>query len=196
MIVHKRVITSIVLVSLAAVGLVAGVAVPSALSVSGIRKQITDRKAEIDERVDMVKHIRESLTNRKIAGERLRLLSRMAVHEGDELSFVTSLESVAAKAGLEQDISLETVNQKELSTWEKVVPLRLAVKGSYPQFRRYLAALENSPYAIMIQEINMNTAGRSPNDNPDGVVSATISAQVYWIGKDAPDYASQQENND
>jgi hypothetical protein len=187
--VHRRLTTSITVIALATAGLVGAIAVPSALATRRIRAEIDEAKIALDQRVAMFRYIRQSSSNLEDAKRRLAVLADMAVHEGRELDFITTLEGIAQASDIEQTINLNTANQKEISLWEKEIPLQLTVMGEYDDFRSYLNAIEGLNYAVIVRSVNMISQSRTADTNPAGEVRATIDATVYWISKDSPSFA-------
>jgi Tfp pilus assembly protein PilO len=128
--------------------------------------------------------VRRSVAALQAARPKLAELGAVAVREGRELDLVSALEAAAAAANVEQDIVLETVNQRDLSPWEREIPVRLRVAGAYADVLSYLAAVERLPYSLTVQGLMI--AARS--DRPVGIVTANVTGIIYWQSKDAPPF--------
>lgn len=188
MIVRRRVFTTILVAALTALALIGAVIVPSVLAINDTKTKIAAEQANIDQQVAMFRYVRLSMANFANTTNKLATLSAMALHEGKELDFITSLEGIAQMAGVTQTINLQTSNQRELSPWEKVFPVRLNVSGTYPAVREYLRRLERLPYNVSLSGIDLAAPSQNFTNNPSGLVDAQINATVYWIGADAPDF--------
>lgn len=188
MIVRRRVFTTIIIAALTALALIGAVVVPSVLAINDTKTKIASQQANIDQQVAMFRYVRQSMANFADTKSRLAMLSEVALHEGKELDFITSLEGIAQIAGVTQTISLLTANQHELSPWEKMFPVRLTVSGTYPAVREYLRDLERLPYNVSLNGVDLTVPSQNYANNPSGLVEAQINGTVYWIGADAPDF--------
>lgn len=183
--VKKRMLITIGLLAAFDIGLLAA----GTYAVIGIRKtaaDISSEQAAIDDRYALRRYVRSSVTNLTDTKKKIGDLGAAAVTEGKELDFVTALESAADSSGVDQKIDLQTVNQKDVSPWEKTIPLNLALVGTYPQILKHLNAVERLPYYITIVDIAVT--GARPGEGQDGKVNATVNATVYWQGAKAPDF--------
>lgn len=187
MLVKKRLIIISAVLGVLTLGLAGAVGIPSVVSIQGYIGKIAEEQAKIDERYALRRYIRNSLANLAETKRRLGTFSTLALQEGKELDFVRALETAARTAGVEQKLSLETVNQKDLSGWEKEVPVKIEVQGPYPAVLAYLNAIERSPYLMIVTSLQI-TQPRSGAVVKDGDVTANIAAISYWQGQNAPDF--------
>lgn len=188
--VNRRLLASSAVLSVITLALL----VVSGLAVASIKDytfKIADEQRKIDRQYALRRTMRSSAI--KLSDSKMRIggLAATAIHEGDELDFITALEKTALEADVEQDIQLETVNQKETSKWEKEIPLTLTVTGPYPRILMHLNAIERLPYAINVQQVAVDSVGATAN--AAGTVRVTISAKVYWQGDNAPDFVSGRD---
>ena len=192
MILRKRIVTTLVTTAISAIIVAGAIGIPSFLSIQDLHGQINDAQAAIDERVAMFRYLRKTAADLETTQKRIAVLSQVAVHEGHELDFITATEGVAAATGVEQDLSLDTANPKTLSSWEQVSPVRLSVRGTYKQVRNYISMLERLPYLVNVRELSFNrVSGKDPNTTN---VNAQLSATIYWIGANGPDFTRSVSN--
>jgi Tfp pilus assembly protein PilO len=189
--VNKRILVSIGILGGATLILYGAIVVPSVLAIKEANAKITEEHANIERRYLLRNIMRRSLSLLEDAKSQLTELSAAAIREGQELDFISALESAAAGSGVAQDIVLETVNQKDLSRWEKEVPLRLVVVGDYLRVLDYLRALERLPYVVIVDSLQIRTTAGAPlgggsRGSPD--VRAEIGGTVYLVTEDAPSF--------
>lgn len=162
--------------------------IPSVLSIRSLIGKIAEEQGKIDERYAMRRYVRNSVANLAETKRRLGALSSVALQDGRELEFVTALETAANGAGVEQKLTLETANQKELSAWEREIPVKIEVKGDYPKVLAYLNAVERLPFVIIVDSIQVATPRVTTGATREGMVEANINGTVYWQSKSAPDF--------
>lgn len=182
---RKRVLITLAVTVATALAVAGAVGVPSVFAIKGLQKEINAAQAAIDVRMAMFRYLRKAAADLDATQRRVATLSQVAVKGGHELEFITALEEAAAAAGVEQDIGLNTASQKEISSWERIAPLQLQVKGTYPQVRDYISRLEKMPYLIDIRSFSMMRTGK---EDEDSGVSASLSATVYLIGENGPSF--------
>jgi Tfp pilus assembly protein PilO len=182
---RKRVLITLGVTVVAAVAVAAAIGVPSVFAIKGLQKEINAAQTAIDVRVAMFRYLRKAAADLNDTQRRVATLSQIAVRGGHELEFITALEEAAAAAGVEQDIGLNTASQKEISSWERISPLQLQIKGTYPQVRDYISRLERMPYLIDVRSFSIMRTGKEDGESS---VSATLSATVYMIGESGPSF--------
>lgn len=194
MLVKKRMLIAIGLfggLTLLALGVAA---VPSILAIRDLETKIAEEQGKIDVRYALRRYIRNSVTNLADTKRRIGALAAGALQEGKELEFITALEEAATKSGVNQTLSLETANQKDLSKWEREIPLKLRVVGPYDSVLRHLQALERLPYFILVDGVSADAPRASGNPAADGDVEALVTGIVYWQGAGAPDFVHGEAN--
>ena len=191
MLVKKRLIVISGALGFLILALSGAVGIPSVISSRTLVDKIAGEQAKIEERYAMRRYVRNSIANRGETKKRLGAFSAVALQENKELDFVRALEQAAGVTGVEQKLSLETVNQKDLSAWEKEIPVKIEVQGAYPKVLNYLNALERSSYIIIVNSIQI-APPRAGSDVKEGDVIANVTATVYWQAQSAPDFVRGQ----
>ncbi|MFA6603742.1 MAG: hypothetical protein WCT10_02775 [Patescibacteria group bacterium] len=191
--INKRIVVTISILAGATLLLAGGVAVPTVLAIKDLNSKMAAANAEIDQKYDLRKHTRTSLIKLQQAKELIRTLSSVAVIEGEELEFVSALEKAAEDAGVKQSLVLETVNQRELSLWEKEIPIKIETDGEYRRILVYLHKLERLPYYLTVQSIDINLP-QHRESAADGVVKLRLTATVRWLAKNQPVFKQLEYN--
>lgn len=188
MLVQKRMLITIGLLGGLTLAAAGAIAVPSVLAIRELKTKIAEEQEKLDTRYALRRYIRDSVTNVSETKRRIGALSTGALQEGKELDFITALESASAASGVEQEIMLETANQKEISAWEREIPLKLKITGQYDRVIRHLRAVERLPYFVLVETIAFTNPRASAGAGKDGDVETNVAAIVYWQSGDAPDF--------
>lgn len=187
MLANKQYYISIGILLVATVGLYLGVVLPSTYKVRELHVSINAEHAKIEGRYQRRGQLRDTLKILQEVRSGVADLTSIAIHDGKELEFIRALEEAAADRNIEQDIQLKTVNQIELSEWEREVPVTLLVKGRYVDVLNYIRDIETLPYYITIDSFTFQTSrsdkAKSFTEEP---VQATLNGSVYWITSDVP----------
>lgn len=194
MVIRKRLIAISVTLGILTVAIGGGVGIPSVLSIRGLITKISEEQGKIDARYALRRYIRNSAANLAETKIQLGALSSLSLQEGKELAFVTAIEDAAQAAGVEHKLVLETANQKELSLWEKEIPVKMQVHGDFPKILAFMNAVEQLPYAVMMDNAQV-ASPRSTSIDREGIVDATVAGTVYWISQTAPDFTRGQADD-
>ena len=120
----------------------------------------------------------------------------MVIVEGRELDFISSLEQAASLSGVDQNLTLETVNQKEISPWERDIPIKIKAVGSYPSILAYLERIHALPYYIVISSLDVNTASSRNKIQFGSIqVQTEIRGSIRWFAKTHPILAGIDSND-
>lgn len=115
-------------------------------------------------------------------------LEKIFLAPGDELKIITTLEDIAAKSGVEQELHIAN-SQTSKTQSDEFAPdplmLNLNLKSSFPQLLTYLINLEASDYYISINTMtinNKNADSQAPSIydiTNSKYITTNIKAQVY-----------------
>lgn len=183
---HRRIAISIAVFATSAVILVAAVGLPSMFRIRALRDEIVGERQKIDRRYALRNYVRNSLAEIESARKELTALQVIAVREGDELDFITAVEGAAASTGVSMTMDLQTVNQQDISDWERQVPIKFEVAGQFPQVASFLNEMEHLPYYVILDSLLVTTPRRGGGALRDGSVEALFSGVVYWQSTGSP----------
>lgn len=184
--IEKRIIVTTVTLMLLTVATGAAVAVPSIFKISRLTQSVFDQQAEIERRYILRNYVKNTLSDIDTAREQLEDIQQTYIREGEELNFIQAMEDAANKSGVTQDLSLETVNERELTLWEKEIPLKVKVKGPFTQVNEWLNEVEHLNYYIIFNSMAFNAFRTGGMQDPLGTVEATFSGSVFWLANEAP----------
>jgi len=183
--INRRIVVTISIQAAATLLLAGAVAVPMVLSIKSLNAKMAVATADIDQKYLLRRHTRTSLEKLQQAKEMIRTLSSVAVVEGEELTFVSALEKAADDAGVTQELVLETVNQIEISPWEREIPLKIDAEGDYRGIIVFLHNFERLPFYVAVDSINISVPQHREAASA-GIVKMHLEASVRWLAKDQP----------
>ncbi len=183
--VNKRITVTISLLGGITLALIGAICIPTILSIRGLQSSINDENYKIEERYAMRRLTRKSLGQLEETKQRILPLRQTGIQEGEELNFVNALENAASSANIDQTIALETVNQKDISAWEKEVPLTITAVGDYRDLLVYLRRVEKLPYYILVKSIVISVPKHRESASL-GTVQADIDGVIDWYSDEQP----------
>ncbi len=188
MLINKRLVVISGTLGFLSLAIAAAVGIPSVLAIHKLIGDIAVEQGKIDERYALRRYVRNSVANLAETKRLLGALSDAALQDGKELDFVRSLEAAADAAGVSQELTLETVNQKILSPWEKEIPVKIAVHGDYQKALAYLNAVERGRYVLVVENLQVSPSRLSDISVRTGAVDVDVAATAYWQDQNAPDF--------
>ena len=161
------------------------VGLPSLLAIKKLNQQIAAEYLDIESRYNLRRHTRASLAAMDDHKPKLQHLTDAVVIEGEELDFISALEAAASAAQVTQDLSLETVNQKDISPWEREIPIRVRTTGDYRHIVNYFQRLQALPYYISFDSLEFSTPYNRPGTYSE-VIQAEARGTIRWFAKTHP----------
>jgi Tfp pilus assembly protein PilO len=170
-----------------------GVVLPTILSLQKASATISDARILIERQYQQRQTLRETVAHLQAVRGETSTFGDYAIREGAELDFIQALEHVAGKYRIDQEIELITVNQTDVTTWEKEIPIMISLQGTFPDVLRYLRGVEQLPYVLRFEDLRFTSlvagAGRASTRTASGAVDVQIIGYVRWISAAAPDFA-------
>ncbi len=163
-----------------------------------LKKQINIQYAKLDKLYKQGKLIKKiKLEFDKIKPE-IALLDNALLRQGDELVLITTLEDVASKYNLEQYISMGELPQNNIKDITRI-PITVTLNGNFVDVIKYIKELEEQPFYINWQDINIVSSVQISGDKQKGRtagagvfgddalkpgnVKVIISGNTYWVPK-------------
>ena len=159
---------TVVLLSIAGLAALAAITaflfVPSFKDVVHLSEQIDQAHAELDAQYANRKNLLSSLTKAQQARADMQTLSAEFVPEGRELDFITSVEALAAKDGVEEHVSLSP-NESGKTADELKEGFELTITGPYRSVMQMLVDLEKMPTLLLDNSVQVRPGqGTNPGD--------------------------------
>jgi hypothetical protein len=187
--IKRRITTTIAILGTGSLILIGGIAIPSMSRTSHLTDRIALERAKIQQRYELRNYVKDSHNDIRETKARLATIKKVAIHEGAELEFVQAVETAASTAGVNVTLNLATANQKNISPWEKWVPVQMAVRGAFPKVISFLNEVEHLPYYVIFESLLVN----SPRSASGGDVDAVFSGRAYWQGKNVPEVLKDED---
>lgn len=155
-----------------------------------IRDIVEIKNNVLIERIDLEKKWqRGQLLNRaqgdfeKTKAEKGRLVS-IFIAQGSELEFITSLEQIAEKNNITQDLTLDQGEDASNKKFNTVSRLSVKAQGDFNDLLRYIDEIDKLSYYFNINSLDIR-AGNSISTAP-GQVTADFSGNIFIVkDKDA-----------
>lgn len=171
---------------LAAVGaIIYFVVVPSLKEIKRMQADIEAQRTDLEEKYQKGQSLKKLTESLEAIEPKLERLDQVFINQNRELEFITALEDIAGKQGVDQKITLGKIQPAKNKDYQKM-PITISAGGRYADLIRYLLALESSNYYINISSIEIAGGGpRQPNSVADGAaqdgqLGLAIQAETYW----------------
>ncbi|HMB65434.1 MAG TPA: type 4a pilus biogenesis protein PilO [Patescibacteria group bacterium] len=152
----------LVIVIIAALGLF--VVKPAADDMQRIREDIKKQRAELEKKY--LEGLNAKLISRKSEeiNKNLEVLNRLFIEKDGYLDLVTSIERLAGRNDLREELNILDSNARDKKTYE-VVPVHVEVKGEFPNILSFISDLKEEPYQFNINSLKIRS------ENPDPIVA-------------------------
>jgi hypothetical protein len=182
---NRSLTTSLVVLGALSLLILGAVGIPSIIGIRQLNREIGNDYLEIERKYSLRLHTRSSLATMDDLKPQLEALTRMAIIEGRELEFISALEQAAADSDVTQNLSLDTANQREISPWEREVPVGLTVVGDYAKVINYIERLQALPYYLLFNSIDMAESVER-NEESTGRVRVVLRGTIRWFSEGHP----------
>jgi len=157
----KIILTSLVILIISTV-IVVFIIWPTIKDIRKINQDIYNERVALEKKYLRGQLLRKTLKDFEEIKPNINKITAVFVPENKELEFITSLEKIASKNGVEQEIELQAKNIKT-EKGIKILPLKLLIKGNFIQVLKYLKELENLNYYFNISVLSINTQNQTIN---------------------------------
>lgn len=159
---------------------------PSVRDIRNIKNEIESQRQELERRYVKGQSLRKMTEKLERAAEKIYVLDQVFIGQDAGLEFVTALEGVAEKNGINQKINL--LSQAPVDNgFYKMVPLQLSSQGEAARQMNYLVSLETLNYYINIKSLELSSGSTAvPAGNPGSgsYVNLFVLADTYWRNSD------------
>ena len=189
---NKKLLIIFSLLVLASLGLLWWLILPAASAIGQNANQIHEQREKLDKLLRQGQSIKENQKHTQTIKSEINILQEAWLNSGDELEFITDLESAAEKNNLQQVITFDNIKAIE-KNGIKVIPLELQLSGSLENILIYLAQIEAFDYYINFQNIELTKQGEetskkfpgqaqseAENEQAPSVLSMRLNGLTYW----------------
>lgn len=179
----RRVPFIVIIFVLTIIGVPLGIIWPSIKQIRSTSEGIYREYQFLEERNLRGKNIRQAKKEYKELEPRLSELRSLAIEPGDELKFITDIETLAAKYNITETHNLD-VDNSPLAGDYFTVPLELTLRGSYRDIIRFTLELESMPIITSFTSFDLTSAYstdalRTTTSNRNWKSEARLSGLVY-----------------
>lgn len=173
----KKITITLIIICLLAVLIIIFIIVPLFKSIESSSKEIIVQKQKAALLESEGLNLKENEALEEVSQQFLQEIRKLFIDSEVPLEFVNFLENTSQECQLSIDILPNFQTKKEVSSWSYSV-FQLVSTGSFPDFLRFLEKLENSPYLIDIQDINISRLG-SQGEGGQTNIKASFSIKVF-----------------
>ncbi len=160
------------------------------LKIKKLSQTIFEQRVRLEKLYNQGQLLKKAREDLKQVSSKIEILDKSFVIKNEELKFITTLEELAAKNKLEQNIALNFSQQRNLKPGFNAVPFQLTLRGNFLNILKYLAETEKMDYYFNIESLSLENLvsqkNRTPSENfslstnEKTSVQALISAESYW----------------
>lgn len=159
------------------------------------KRLVEAEKTNLEKMYNSGKNLRKLAEDLKVVEPQLAKLENVFIKKEEALNFITSLENISEKNGINQRINLAgaaSINRgtEKNKVANETIPIQLSSTGSFYKQMLYLVNLESLNYYINVKslEISNSSFRNSAALNVEGVeggesandVSLQLLADTYW----------------
>jgi len=175
-------LTSVIIASLAIL-----VIYPALREIKTTAAEIIKLKDQLKQRQAPEYALKDILASYRQHEVKLGSLNRAVMNKSRELEFITALEDIAARYGLQQKIVIGNYQALPNNAFSQM-PLQLQLTGNFKDELRYLQGLERLPFYVNVKQISLNSIAAPPMPSNADAVAATaenlvnlvITADTFW----------------
>lgn len=153
----RRIPFIVVAFILTVIGVPMGVIWPSVKQIRETSEGIYREYQYLEERSLRGKNIKQAKKEYDELAPRLPELRTMAIEPGEELKFITEIETLAAVHKITETINLDIDNRAVAGEYY-TVPVELTLRGSYRDIIKFIAALESTPIVTSFKTFSLTSA--------------------------------------
>lgn len=175
-----KLILTVAIILLAISGIAVFIIFPTIKNIKNISSKINDIRLDLEKKYDNRQNLRTIMARFKKIEQSSEKFSDIYVKKNEELKLITTLEEIAAKNKLEQNINTLAYQneEKKINGKENEIDIQLQLTGDYINIIKYLYDLRRLPYyintkSIVIQDIKtLNANAMEKNNNVEAIIYA------------------------
>lgn len=133
------------------IGMIAFVAWPSATTIKDLSNKIYNERVELEKLYQRGRNLKQAIQQYRQVQPEVTTLNNVYVTHGQELTFVTALETVASNTKTNQTITLNNATDTGAT-----LPFQLTAQADLPHIISYLGGLEGLDYYVNIDTVRLS----------------------------------------
>lgn len=183
--IRKKIIILVSIIAAAISAIAIFVIIPTIKNIKDISLKVNLMKIEVEKDYDSRITLRNAIGKlKKIQGATEDFMD-ICIKENEELTLITSLEDIAEKYSLAQEINLTYAKESDPAEKKNQVGIQISLKGDYINIIRYLYDLRRMPYYINLYSVAVNKFVKDQNrpekEKKSPAVQANLSGTFFTI---------------
>jgi len=167
--------------ALALIIIIVFVVIPAIRDIRQLNKQIDGQRAQLESRYEKRLTIKNSIKNfNNLHPQIPGLLASIFLNSGNEIEFITALESLAEKNNLAQSINFDTKNGEDSLENKRKVPVEISITGDYINILKYISDIERLNFYLIIDHIS----SAPKTGDSFGAARTLLRGHTYWKSKE------------
>lgn len=171
------IMVSIIVAAISAIAIF--VIVPTIKNIKDISLKINSMKLEVEKNYDNRITLRNAIEKLKKIQAATEDFMDICIKEKEELNLITSLEDIAERYGLAQEINLIYDKETVVAQEKNQVGIQINLKGNYLDIIKYLYDLRRMPYYINLSSIAVNKFLKDQNQIEKEKELPTVQANLF-----------------
>lgn len=146
--------------------------VPSIQQIIQMNNEITQQRLDLEKKSSLGLNIKNTKADLKEIEDNIFQLDSFFIKPGEELSFISSMETLGIKNGIKLTINPKFPGQ-DIGGRIKAIPLQISAEGPYDQIQKFLLDLEALPYYYNISSISQSGSS--------GDISIQLNGDIYSL---------------
>lgn len=135
------------------------------------KEQIKIEREDLEKQYQRIIYLRKNAEKVKEIEQQLVVLDDLFLLTGQELKFITTLESVAEKNNVSQKISLKSVNMN--NSKQTALPFIISANGNSYNIISFLLEIEQLPYYINFNSLKISSKSADKN------IEIILNGEIY-----------------
>ena len=179
--VKRKIIISALVVVILIGAIVYTIIIPTVNDIKEISNSVYLERVDLEKKYLRGQLLRKTIEDfEKIQPEKDKFSSIFVV-KGEELEFITALETLANRNNLTQDIKLQATRENVLKGGAGALPLQILTRGGFINTMQYLRDIERLNYYFNVLNIELGVV--SVNQGSNDPITLNISGNVYTTPK-------------
>lgn len=168
-------IISIILAAL--IGVIIFIVIPAVRDIKTLNQKIIDQRTLLESRYEKRLSIKNAIKNfNSLQPQVPTLVKSIYLNPGNEIEFITSLETLAEKNRLSQTVNFDNTSGEAASQNTKKVPIEILLSGDYINIVKYIQDLEKLNFYLIITSISS-----APRVNDaSGNIRTLLRGYTFW----------------
>lgn len=174
--IKQKIIAYTLMVAIIIGGVIYGIILPTLKDIQKINDDVLAERIDLEKKYLRGQLLKTTIKNFEKIKPQEDKLDQIYIGQNEELRFITALEDIASRYGLEQDIQLAGEIRSDTASYGPLT-LEIVTEGDYLNVLQYLRDIERLTFYFNISKITVNTTGKQKIYSSS--IALTIKGQVF-----------------